>query len=99
MSAREVVIVEAVRTPVGRRNGGLSTFHPVDLLSAVQTSTSPDAAFFSPLTRAWELALGALVTGNRSVGAWEVSPQAARGPLAAHLPHPAPLLGELVVAP
>jgi len=32
----DVVIVEAVRTPVGRRNGGLSTFHPVDLLGTVQ---------------------------------------------------------------
>jgi acetyl-CoA C-acetyltransferase len=32
----EVVIVEAVRTPVGKRNGGLSTLHPVDTLSAVQ---------------------------------------------------------------
>ncbi len=29
----DVVIVEAVRTPVGRRNGELSTVHPVDLLS------------------------------------------------------------------
>src|SRR5215211_3568772 len=33
---REVVIVEAVRTPVGRRGGGLSTIHPVDLLAQVQ---------------------------------------------------------------
>jgi acetyl-CoA C-acetyltransferase len=32
----EVVIVEAVRSPVGRRNGGLSTMHPADLLGAVQ---------------------------------------------------------------
>ena len=32
---REVVIVEAVRTPVGRRGGGLSTIHPVDLLAQV----------------------------------------------------------------
>jgi acetyl-CoA C-acetyltransferase len=32
----EVVIVEAVRTPVGRRGGGLSTIHPVDLLAQVQ---------------------------------------------------------------
>src|SRR5690606_20384779 len=32
----EVVIVEAVRTPIGRRNGGLSTVHPVDLLAAAQ---------------------------------------------------------------
>jgi acetyl-CoA C-acetyltransferase len=33
---RDVVIVEAVRTPVGRRNGGLSTMHSLDLLGAVQ---------------------------------------------------------------
>ena len=32
----EVVIVEAVRTPVGKRNGGLSTVHPGDLLGAAQ---------------------------------------------------------------
>jgi acetyl-CoA C-acetyltransferase len=33
---RDVVIVEAVRTPIGRRNGGLSTMHALDLLGAVQ---------------------------------------------------------------
>jgi acetyl-CoA C-acetyltransferase len=33
---REVVIAEAVRSPIGRRNGGLSTMHVVDLLSTVQ---------------------------------------------------------------
>ena len=32
----DVVIVEAVRSPIGRRNGGLSTMHSVDLLAAVQ---------------------------------------------------------------
>jgi acetyl-CoA C-acetyltransferase len=32
----EVVIIEAVRTPVGKRNGGLSTFHSADLLALVQ---------------------------------------------------------------
>ena len=31
----EVVIVEAVRSPVGRRNGGLSTVHPAELLGTV----------------------------------------------------------------
>jgi acetyl-CoA C-acetyltransferase len=31
----EVVIVEAVRTPIGRRNGGLSSVHPADLLATV----------------------------------------------------------------
>lgn len=32
----DVVIVEAVRTPVGKRKGGLSTLHPADTLAAVQ---------------------------------------------------------------
>ncbi|MDQ1374648.1 MAG: acetyl-CoA C-acetyltransferase, partial [Actinomycetota bacterium] len=32
----EVVIVEAVRSPLGRRGGGLSTMHAADLLAAVQ---------------------------------------------------------------
>src|SRR3546814_282361 len=31
----DVVIAEAVRTPVGKRNGGLSTVHPADLLATV----------------------------------------------------------------
>jgi acetyl-CoA C-acetyltransferase len=32
----DVVIVEAVRSPVGRRGGGLSSVHPADLLATVQ---------------------------------------------------------------
>ncbi len=32
----DVVIVEAVRSPIGKRGGGLSTFHPADLLGALQ---------------------------------------------------------------
>jgi acetyl-CoA acyltransferase len=32
---RDAVIVEAVRTPVGRRNGGLASVHPADLSAAV----------------------------------------------------------------
>ncbi len=32
----EVVIVEAVRSPLGKRNGGLSAMHSIDLLGAVQ---------------------------------------------------------------
>jgi acetyl-CoA C-acetyltransferase len=32
----DVVIVETVRTPIGRRNGGLATVHPADLLATVQ---------------------------------------------------------------
>jgi len=33
----DVVIVEAVRTPIGRRNGGLASVHPADLLATVLT--------------------------------------------------------------
>src|SRR5688572_2601016 len=32
----EVVIVEAARSPIGKRGGGLSTMHAADLLAAVQ---------------------------------------------------------------
>jgi acetyl-CoA acyltransferase len=32
---RDVVVVDAVRTPVGRRNGGLSGVHPVELSAVV----------------------------------------------------------------
>jgi acetyl-CoA C-acetyltransferase len=34
----EVAIVDAVRSPIGRRGGGLSTLHPADLLSRVLQS-------------------------------------------------------------
>jgi acetyl-CoA C-acetyltransferase len=33
---QEVVILSAVRTPIGRRKGGLAGLHPADLLGAVQ---------------------------------------------------------------
>ncbi len=33
---RNVFLVEAVRTPLGKRGGGLSTVHPAELLAAVQ---------------------------------------------------------------
>jgi acetyl-CoA C-acetyltransferase len=33
---RDVVIVEAVRSPIGRRKGGLAGLHPADLLGVVQ---------------------------------------------------------------
>jgi acetyl-CoA C-acetyltransferase len=36
--SNDVVIVDAVRTPVGKRNGGLANVHPIDLLGAVQTA-------------------------------------------------------------
>lgn len=35
---REVVIAEAVRTPVGKRNGGLAGVHPADLSAVVLTA-------------------------------------------------------------
>lgn len=33
---RDVFLVEAVRSPLGKRGGGLSTVHQADLLAAVQ---------------------------------------------------------------
>jgi acetyl-CoA C-acetyltransferase len=33
-----VVIVDAIRSPIGRRGGGLSSIHPAELLARVQTS-------------------------------------------------------------
>lgn len=35
---REAVIVEAIRTPIGRRNGKLKDWHPVDLMGEVLTA-------------------------------------------------------------
>ena len=35
---RDAVIVEAVRTPIGKRNGGLSGVHPVELSAHVLKS-------------------------------------------------------------
>ena len=35
---RSVVVVDALRTPIGRRNGGLSTLHPAEVLARVQTA-------------------------------------------------------------
>lgn len=32
---RDAVIVEAVRTPIGKRNGGLAGVHPVELSALV----------------------------------------------------------------
>ncbi|HEV2754291.1 MAG TPA: thiolase family protein [Actinomycetota bacterium] len=37
--AREAVIVEAVRTPLGKKNGALKDWHPVDLLAEVLKET------------------------------------------------------------
>ncbi|HWC13599.1 MAG TPA: thiolase family protein [Actinomycetota bacterium] len=37
--AREAVIVEAVRTPLAKRNGALKDWHPVDLLAEVLNET------------------------------------------------------------
>ena len=44
----DVVIVEAVRSPLGKRNGGLSTAHPAELLGAVQKGAI-DRAGIDPL--------------------------------------------------
>ncbi len=38
--ARDAVIVEAVRSPLGKRNGKLKDWHPVDLLAEVLNETT-----------------------------------------------------------
>src|SRR5436190_8316610 len=38
MEIREAVIVDTVRTPIGKRNGALSGWHPTDLLGHVLTA-------------------------------------------------------------
>jgi acetyl-CoA acyltransferase len=42
---RDAVIVSAVRTPVGRRNGGLSQVHPADLSAVVLNALAQRAGF------------------------------------------------------
>jgi acetyl-CoA C-acetyltransferase len=39
LSDTDVVIVEAARSPLGKRNGGLATVHPADLLGTVLAAT------------------------------------------------------------
>jgi len=35
---QDIVIIDGVRSPIGRRNGGLSTLHPADLLGRILSS-------------------------------------------------------------
>src|SRR6516225_8637269 len=52
MSARDAVIVDAVRTPVGKRNGSLAAVHAVDLSAHVLTALPLGAmAMFKDLGR------------------------------------------------
>ncbi|MCB0956985.1 MAG: steroid 3-ketoacyl-CoA thiolase, partial [Ilumatobacter sp.] len=51
-----VVIVDAVRTPIGKRNGGLSTMHPGEVLGIVQKAAI-DRSGIDPS------AVGQVVTG------------------------------------
>jgi peptidoglycan/LPS O-acetylase OafA/YrhL len=59
------LIAASVRSKVSLRARLVAVLIPIILISllasAIQTGSSPSTAFFSPLTRAWELALGALV--------------------------------------
>ena len=48
LSDHDVVIVEAVRAPLGRRNGALATIHPAELLGLVQRAAI-DRAGIDPL--------------------------------------------------
>ena len=48
LADNDVVVVEAVRSPLGRRNGGLATVHPAELLGAVQQA-AVDRSGIDPL--------------------------------------------------
>jgi acetyl-CoA C-acetyltransferase len=48
LADNDVVVVEAVRSPLGRRNGGLATVHPAVLLGAVQQA-AVDRSGIDPL--------------------------------------------------
>ena len=50
---REVVIVEAVRTPMGRRGGTLSGVHPNDLGAHVLNEVVKRARIESSMYRSW----------------------------------------------
>src|SRR5258706_11747391 len=62
MAEREAVIVEAVRTAVGRRNGRLKDWHPVDLLaqtlSALVQRTGIDAGLVEDVIIGWGRQVG-----------------------------------------
>ncbi len=49
MSSSDVVIVDAVRTPIGKRNGAMSTLHPAESLARVQR----DGEAFLPRDAHW----------------------------------------------
>jgi acetyl-CoA C-acetyltransferase len=55
----EAVIVEAVRTPIGRRNGWLSGLHPAEILAAVQIEVVKRAGIDASLV---EQVVGGCVT-------------------------------------
>lgn len=59
---RDAVLVDAVRTPVGRRNGGLSGVHPVDLsahvLNALALRSGVDPAVVDDVVWGWVSQVG-----------------------------------------
>jgi acetyl-CoA acyltransferase len=74
---RDAVIVEAVRTPVGKRNGGLAGVHPTDLsahvLDAVVTRAGVDPALVDDVVwgcvsqageQTWDIARNAVIAAG-----------------------------------
>jgi acetyl-CoA acetyltransferase len=84
-NVRDAVIVDAVRTPIGRRNGALADWHPVDLAAEVLTALAartgldpPEVDEFS--VRSHRLA-GAATDGGR-----ERATNRSTGPRIVHIP-------------
>ena len=62
MKTREAVMVEAVRTPMGRRDGMLKEWHPVDLLAHTLAGTSIPAARKRAAVSSYNAPLGTAIT-------------------------------------
>ena len=81
MSARDAVIVDAVRTPVGKRNGSLAAVHAVDLsahvLNALVARNSFDPAVVDDVittgATADALAAALLAAGAGRASVWAVA--------------------------
>jgi len=77
---RDAVIVEAVRTPVGKRNGALSGVHPVDLSGYVLQALA-DRSGIDPVV-VDDVIWGCVGLRIDEIGAFEVNEAFASVPLA-----------------
>src|SRR3954447_14855976 len=110
---RDAVIVGAVRTPVGRRRGGLAGVHPVDLSAHVLRALAERAGFAPGDVedvvwgcvsqvgeQSWNTGRNAVLAAGwpDSVPGTTLDPQCRSSPQAAHFAAAAVLSGQVEVA-